>query len=39
MGKHPHRDRRRGGADDRGFPKGRPGKEKTFEMQIKKISN
>jgi hypothetical protein len=24
---------------DREFPKGRPGKGKTFEMQIKKISN
>jgi hypothetical protein len=28
-----------GGGWDEGFPKGRPGKEKAFEMQIKKISS
>jgi hypothetical protein len=30
-GAHPHRDRRRGNGIG-GFPKGRPGKGKTFEM-------
>jgi hypothetical protein len=30
--------RGRGGGWSRGFQKGRPGKGKTFEMQIKKIS-
>jgi hypothetical protein len=30
VGEHPHRGG--GGGRDRGFPKGRPGKGKTFEM-------
>jgi hypothetical protein len=39
VGEHPYRSRGRGGGEGRGFLKGRPGKRKTFEMKVKKISN
>jgi hypothetical protein len=39
VGAHPHRGGRGGWGWDREFLKGRPRKGKTFEIQIKKISN
>jgi hypothetical protein len=38
VGEHPHRGRQGEEGWGRGFPKGRPGKGKTFKCKIRKIS-